>query len=89
MAARGRALAAVERDLARLPEELREGALAAAAREMGRMLDRPGNSATSKSMCAGKLDELMGRLRELAPPVEEADWLDELAERRARREAAA
>lgn len=48
-------------------------------------LDDPLNSATSKSMCTKALLDVMDRLRELAPPKQEADALDDLAKRRERR----
>ncbi len=46
-------------------------------------LDRPGNSATSRSMCARAFLEGWDRLRALAPADDEGDRLDELAGRRA------
>lgn len=74
--------AAVERDLKRLPEELAESALAASALAMAREIDRSSNSATSKSMCQARLQDSLRELRELAPPAEEADQLDDLSARR-------
>lgn len=76
---------ATERDVARLPSALRDSALAASALALAAELDSAGNSATSKSMCAKALLETLDRLRELTPPQEENDQLDQLAERRARR----
>jgi hypothetical protein len=78
-------LTRTKRELDRLPEDLANGSLAGAALTMARMLDHPKTSATSKSMCAGKLQELVRELHSLAPPVEEADWLDDLAKRRSLR----
>ncbi len=63
-------------------------AYVASALALARELDVK-NSATSKSMCARALREAMDRLRELAPPAERADRLDELAGRRKRRRSAA
>ncbi len=84
-------LEGVERDLAvvrRVDAGLADSALAASALVLARELDDPGNSATSKSMCARALLEVMGRVRELMPDAEEGDRLDELNERRRRRLAA-
>jgi hypothetical protein len=53
-------VAAVERDLAKLPTELADAALAATALVLAEQLDGK-NSATSKSMCAG------GRARSTSP----------------------
>lgn len=44
------------------------------------------NSATSKSMCARALNETMAQLRAMAPPAQVADRLDDLTERRAKRQ---
>lgn len=52
---------------------------------MARELDTPGNSATSKSMCAKALLDLTDRVRELMPPEQESDALDDLLGRRAAR----
>lgn len=75
-------------ELARLRErdpELASSAVAAGALAMAMELDDPGNSATSKSMCMKALMDAMDHLRALSPVVEEADGLDEIAARRARR----
>lgn len=80
--------AAVARDLAEMALRapgIDESTLAAAALELARQLDDVGNSATSKSMCARSLIETMDKLRELAPPEEESDALDDLAAKRAAR----
>lgn len=83
-----RAIIAVEQDIeelrARAPE-LAESGLAATALALAYELDHPGNSATSKSMCARALNETMEKLRALAPPAEEPDAVDELTRRREER----
>lgn len=81
----GQVEAATERDLAKLPTDLGESALAASALALARELDGGGNSATSKSMCAKAHMEILDRLRELAPPAEVKDGLDDLKARRAKR----
>jgi hypothetical protein len=96
-------VAAVERDLEQLGEQLAGSALAATALALARELDdvvaeekceacghvQPWttghNSATSKSMCARALTEIMERLAELAPPKTEGDQVDDLSARRAGR----
>ena len=75
-------LEAVERDLAALGGDLAFSGLALTAKALAREIDEPGNSATSKSMCAARLGETLDRLRELAPPVREANKVDELRARR-------
>jgi protein-tyrosine-phosphatase len=75
----------VEFELSRLPADLQRGALAESARAMAMEIDSAGNSATSKSMCQARLQDAMRELRDLAPADEEADQLDELSARRARR----
>lgn len=79
-------LSAVENDLAVLGDEVAGSGLAAAALELARQLDGE-NSATSKSMCARSLVELMREIRALAPDAEEVDRIDDLASRRAGRRA--
>ena len=76
---------AIEKELAELPDELANSALAAVALSLGRELDSSGNSATSKSMNARVLFDVLLKLRDLAPKEEAKDDLDELAERRRRR----
>ena len=81
-------LAAVNRDLKRIAaadKALGEGALAESARVLARELDKPNNSATSKSMCARALTEVLNRLRELKAPATKGDRVDELEARRAKR----
>lgn len=61
--------AAVKRDLAALGDpDLKTSALAATALELAAQMDDSQNSATSKSMCAKSLADVLERLRELAPP---------------------
>lgn len=79
----------VRRDLEALPAALRVSGLAESALAIARELDVPGNSATSKAMCARALAESLERLRALAPAREEADRVDDLASRRAKRRSTA
>jgi hypothetical protein len=80
---------AVRRDLERigkLDARLAESGLAATALALAREIDKSGNSATSKSMCARALGETMDRLRELAPAeAPAASLLDDLEARRKQR----
>lgn len=94
MAARSRPLvrrtvvAAVQDELKRMAErspEILGSALAALAVALAREVDDPGNSATSKSMCAGRLIDAVDRLRAAVPAEVPADGLDDLAARRDRR----
>jgi hypothetical protein len=75
-------------DLAKRAPDLATSALAASALALAREIDKPKNSATSKSMCAKALLDVLETLRDLAPPEEEADQLDDLSSRRAARLAA-
>lgn len=82
---------AVQRDLADVRTRaaaLADSAIAASALVMAEALDDTSNSATSKAMCAKALREAMDRLRELAPPDEKRDRLDEITARREARRAA-
>ena len=91
MVSHGDVTEAVKRDLAEIAKRdraLAESSLAATALALARELDAR-NSATSKSMCAKALNETMAMIRELAPAKQERDALDEIAERRSRRRAAA
>lgn len=84
----GSVVDAVGRDLAaiaKVDDELARSALAALALELARQIDNVGNSATSKSMCAGQLRDTLDRLRELMPKSADKDDLDELSARRAAR----
>lgn len=87
----GAVVMAVRRDLAEL-ERRRHGlatcALAALALSLAREVDAPRNSATSKSMCAGRLLDALAALAALAPAEAEDDGIDELTRRRAERRAA-
>lgn len=85
----GEVAQAVERDLAKMPADFAQSGLAMMALALAREVDAPTNSATSKSMCASQLRETLDRLRELTPPAEEADELDDLARRRESRRAGA
>lgn len=76
---------AVQRDLARLPDELAESGLAASALTLAAAMDDPSNSATSKSMCAARLHDALEQLRALAPEQEEADEVERARKRRADR----
>jgi len=83
---------AVERDLDAVREaspDLADSALAATALALAAEIDEPKNSATSKSMCAARLNETMATLRELMPPKREADGIDDIAEQRKKRRAVA
>jgi hypothetical protein len=77
--------AAVELDLKALPADIRNSAIAATALALARELDNRNNSATAKSMCAGKLIEAMEKLRAIAPAKPQPTALDEIAKRRERR----
>jgi len=83
-------VASVKRDLAALGDRgLAVSGLAAVALELAAQMDDKTNSATSKSMCARALSEVLAQLRGLAPVEVEDDRLDDLASRRADRRAAA
>jgi hypothetical protein len=72
------------RDIAKREPRLARSAQAAAALALARELDDD-NSATSKSMCAKALNETMDRLRELAPPEQIKDGVDDISAQRAKR----
>lgn len=79
---------AVRRDVAELERRLKgikDSALAATALALAAEIDDPGNSATSKSMCARALTETLDRLVELAPVEAAGDQLDDLSLRREKR----
>lgn len=69
--------------------DVADSALAASALLLASLMDDPGNSATSKSMCARALHDALAQLRELAPPVQKTDGIDELKRERDKRRAAA
>ena len=75
---------AVRRELVALPVVLGEGALAATAVALAAELDDPGNSATSKSMCAKALTDTLEKLAAAAAdaPAGKVSKLDELRARR-------
>jgi len=78
---------AVTRDLERIAvvaPELAQGAEAFTALALAAEIDG-NNSATSKSMCAKALADLMSELRALTPEQEAGDSVDNLAARRAAR----
>lgn len=75
---------AVERDLTRFTAEARDSGLAATALALAGEIDG-NNSATSKSMCAKALVDVMRELRSLAPPAREKDGVDDLIARREKR----
>ena len=78
-------MAALESELATMGVTLEDSALAASAMALARAIDDEENSATSRSLCAGRLAEALDRLRELNPPQEGATPLDEIQARRDRR----
>jgi SpoVK/Ycf46/Vps4 family AAA+-type ATPase len=73
---------ATERELATFADV--PAALAAIALVLADQLDNP-NSATSKSMCARELREVLDRIRELQPPVKEKDGIDAIRQQRRER----
>jgi hypothetical protein len=77
--------AAVDRDLKAIGSRQGSHALAATARALARELDFFGNSAHSKALCAKALQDCLERLRELSPPKEKKDRVDELSSRRKKR----
>jgi hypothetical protein len=79
---------AVELELEEMGARVAGSALAATALALAAELDA-GNSATSKSMCAKALVDVLREVRALAPPRKETDGVDDLATRRAERRAAA
>jgi hypothetical protein len=79
----------IQRGLDDMPPAVAGSALAAMALALGREIEHPYNSATSKSMCAKSLMEALDRLRAIAPPKQEADGIDDIAGQREKRRAAA
>jgi hypothetical protein len=77
----------VERDIARLPAELRDSGLAAGVLAMAHELDAH-NSATSKSMCFKAMQDGLRELRALAPPEQIRDGVDDIGAYREKRKAA-
>lgn len=83
-------VAATQRDLAairKVDADLAKSSLAAAALSLAVELDEPGNSATSKAMCASALAKTLEQLRSMLPERVELDGLDDLITRRAERRA--
>jgi hypothetical protein len=80
---------AVDAEVAALGRDAEGSAMAATARALARELDDPGTSATSKSMCAKALVDVMREIRSLAPPKVEEDEIERARKRRADRQAAA
>lgn len=72
-----------------MARELDDVAAEQACEECGHVQSwtQQGNSATSKSMCAKALLEVMEQLRELAPPAQKETDLDKVRARRASRRA--
>ena len=79
--------AAVLKDLKGMGD-LGGSGLAAVAVAMAQEIDAD-NSATSKSMCAKALQDILSQLRVLAPARAERDRIDDLADKRNRRRATA
>lgn len=80
-------LDAVNRDLAAIKKvapHLADSTLAATAQSLAVEMDGS-NSATSKSMCAKALVDIMEQLRELTPEQKKGDRLDDLEARRVAR----
>lgn len=86
-------LAATRRDLKEIAKSsatVADSALAAVALAMAGEIDSPQNSATSKSLCARVLSEVLAQLRAGAPPEPKKDGLDAIAAKHtARRRGAA
>jgi hypothetical protein len=79
--------AATERDLAAIRShapEIADSALAATALSLAAEMDAD-NSATSKSMCARALADILQQLKALVPEEVKGDGIDEIAARRAKR----
>lgn len=70
--------------IAKVAPELASCTLAATAQALAVEMDGD-NSATSKSMCAKALVDIMGQIRALTPEQKKGDGLDDLATRRASR----
>jgi hypothetical protein len=80
-------VAAVQGDLRSLGVKAASSGLAETALALARELDDDSNSATSKSMCAKSMIDVLRELRLIAPPVKESDDIDDLAGRRSARRA--
>jgi hypothetical protein len=87
MAARkGPVVKAVEQDLKAM-RAAATGALAASALALARELDAADTRPADIAACSRALRETLDRLRELAPPKQETDGIDDLTRRRERRRA--
>jgi hypothetical protein len=75
---------AVQAEIDRIGEKAQGTTMAETALSLARELDGQ-NSATSKSMCAKALIDVMRELRSLAPPVPEEDEVERARKRRADR----
>lgn len=78
-------LTAVRKDIEGLGELAAGSTLAETALALARELDEPKNSATSKSMCAKAMIDVLRELRHVAPVKREADGVDDLRARRRQR----
>ena len=81
---KGKVERALDRDLSRLPENLREGALAASARLLAKRLDG-GLSARDAITASRELRTTMAKLSEAAPIQKTEDVGDDLQARRQKR----
>jgi hypothetical protein len=82
---KGPAETAVLRDLRALPDDLRQGGIAAAALQLARALDAGDMSPRDLSATAAQLRMSLVTLREIAPGEAKGDHTDEVRERRERR----
>lgn len=78
-------VAGLERDLKALPSELRESALAQGALAVARVMDDFETEPAEMASCFRALQAALRELRELAPPEEAKDGIDQLAAKRQRR----
>jgi hypothetical protein len=84
--AKGPVVKAVEADLKAM--DAAGSSLGATALVLARELDLSAAKAADIASCAKALRETLDRLRELSPPKQEKDGIDEVGERRATRRAA-
>lgn len=75
----------VEHDLKGLSDDLRESALAQGALAVARVMDDFETEPAEMASCFRALQAALAQLRELAPPEEAKDGIDQLAEKRERR----
>lgn len=76
---------AVQRDLDRMPEQVRDSALAATALDLADRLGAKDVRPAAASMLHAQLRATLLELARLAPPQAEEDGIDELRARRAQR----